>query len=62
MDPNTIAQLALIALNAALQLIANVKAQTGMTDDQILAHAQQVSQGNDAAYAAMKAALTPASS
>lgn len=57
MDPNAYVNLALIALNATLQLIAALKSQHGLTDDQILAQAQTVTQGNDAAYAALKNAL-----
>lgn len=53
--------LALVALQAVLQLVAQIKSQSGMTDDQILASAQSVAQGNDSAYTALKAALTPAS-
>lgn len=61
MDPTAAVNLALIALQAVLQLVAEIKSQSGMTDDQILASAQQVAQGNDASYAALKAALSPAS-
>lgn len=59
MDPNAIVNLALIALNGILQLIASVKGQSGITDDQIAAQVQSVTQGNDAAYAAIMAALNP---
>jgi hypothetical protein len=59
MNPTVAVNLALTALQAVLQLIAEIKGQTGMTDDEILAQAQTVAQGNDAAYAALKAALTP---
>ena len=61
MDPTAAVNLALVALQAVLRLIAEIKGQSGLTDDQILAQAQQVSAGNDAAYAALKSALTPAS-
>lgn len=57
MDPNKAIQLGLLALNATLQLIGEIKAQSGMTDDQILAHAQTVTAGNDADYAALIKAL-----
>ncbi len=62
MDPNAIVNLALIALNGILQLIASIKGQGGLTDDQIATQVQTVTQGNDAAYAAIMAALkaTPA--
>lgn len=61
MDPTAAVNLALVALQAVLRLIAEIKGQSGLTDDQILAQAQQISAGNDAAYAALKSALTPAS-
>ena len=61
MDPTVAVNLALVALQAVLRLIAEIKGQSGLTDDQILAQAQQISAGNDAAYAALKSALTPAS-
>ena len=57
MDPNAIVNLALVALNGILALIAQVKQQGGLTDDQIAAQVQTVTQGNDAAYAAIMAAL-----
>jgi len=49
-----------VLLNQVLGFIATVKGQAGLTDDQILAEAQKVTAGNDADYAALKAALTPA--
>lgn len=61
MDPTVAVNLALVALQAVLRLIAEIKGQSGLTDDQILAQAQQISAGNDAAYAALKSALTSAS-
>ncbi len=57
MDPVTITNLALLALKAVLELVAEAKAQSGLTDDAILAQAQQVAAGNDDLYAAMVAAL-----
>lgn len=60
MTPTALVNLALTLLNQLLAFIANIKGQSGLTDDQILAEAQKVSAGNDAAYAALKAALTPA--
>lgn len=57
MDPNAIIQLALAGLNAIVQLVAEVKSQHGMTDDQIAAHVQQISGDNDVMYQQMIAAL-----
>jgi hypothetical protein len=57
MDPNAIVNLALVALNGILQLIASIKGQGGLTDDQIAAQVQAVTAGNDAAYQAIIAAL-----
>ena len=57
MDPVTIINLAMVALNGILQLVAEIRGQGSLTDDQILAQAQQVAAGNDAAYQAIVAAL-----
>lgn len=57
MDPTTAVNLALTLLQAVLNLIAEIKSQSGATDDAILAQAQQLTAGNDAAYAALIAAL-----
>jgi len=57
MDPNALIQLALAALNAILSVIGQIKSQGGLTDDQIAAQVQTLTQGNDQAYAAMIAAL-----
>lgn len=57
MDPATAINLALVALQAVLNLIGEIKSQSGATDDQILAQAQTITAGNDAAYAALVAAL-----
>lgn len=59
MDPVSIVNLALVALNGILSLIGEVRSQGGLTDDQILAQAQQITAGNDQAYAAIVAALKP---
>jgi hypothetical protein len=59
MDPVSLVNLALVALNGVLELIASIKSQGGLTDDQILEAAQQVTAGNDAAYNALVAALKP---
>jgi len=53
--------LAIQALASLLSLIATLKTQHGQTADQMLAHAKQVSAGNEATYQALVAALsTPA--
>lgn len=57
MDPNAIVNLGLVALNAVLGLISQVKSQGGVSDDQIAANVQALTQGNDAAYTAIMAAL-----
>lgn len=57
MDPTAAVNLALIALQAVLQLITQIKSQSGLTDDQILAEAQNVSGANDTLYATLKATL-----
>lgn len=41
MDPNTVVNLALTALNEILSIIAHVRAQGGMTTEQIAALADQ---------------------
>lgn len=60
MDPNALVNLALVALNGILALIGEIRGQGGVTDDQIAAQVQQITQGNDAAYAAIMNALNPA--
>lgn len=62
MDPTTLVNLALLALQQILALIAQIKSQGGLTDDQILAQAQQITTGNDQAYAVLVAALKPPAS
>jgi hypothetical protein len=57
MDPTVLVNLALAVLNQVLAMIAQIKGQSGLTDDQILAEAQKVTAGNDAAYQALVAAL-----
>ena len=59
LNPTTIVNAALLILNQILAFIAEIKGQSGLTDDQILAEAEKISAGNDAAFAALKAALTP---
>jgi hypothetical protein len=51
--------LALVLLNTLLGFIANLRAQGGLTDDALAAQVQSVTQKNDAAYAALMAALNP---
>lgn len=58
MDPTAAVNLALVGLNAILQLISNIKSQGGLTDDQIAAQAQTITAGNDTAYAQLVAALS----
>lgn len=57
MDPNALVQLALLALNAILNVIGNIKAQSGMADDAILAQAQALVGANENLYAALEASL-----
>lgn len=57
MDPNAIVSAALLALKAVLGVIAEVKGQSGLTDDQILAQAQTLAGDNDQLYATLTAAL-----
>lgn len=57
MDPTAIVNLALLALQAILNVINQIKSSGGMTDDQIAAQVQVITQGNDAAYAQIIAAL-----
>lgn len=60
MDPNVYVNLGLTILNNALQLIAKLKADAGLTDDQILAAAQQANADNAAQIAKLLAGLSPA--
>ncbi|HVI10517.1 MAG TPA: hypothetical protein VND65_19670 [Candidatus Binatia bacterium] len=57
MDPNAIIQLALAGLNAIVGVIAEIKSQHGMTDDQIAAEVQKITGDNDLTYQQMIAAL-----
>ena len=56
-DPATDIQLGLFALKSILGLIASLRAQHGMTNDQIMAHAKTVTAGNDEQYQQLVAAL-----
>jgi len=58
MDPVTILNLALAALQGLLQLISTIKSQSGLSDDAILAQAQTLTGANTAAYNALVAALS----
>jgi len=51
--------LALALLNTLLGYIGQLRAQGGLTDDALAAQVQVVTQKNDAAYAALMAALNP---
>lgn len=57
MDYSVLIPLALQGVTAALNLVAELKAQSGQTDDEILAAAQATLGANDQTYAAIKAHL-----
>ena len=57
MNPTAAVNLSLIALQAVLNLIAELKTQSGMSDDVILAQAQQISGANDTLFTTLQAAL-----
>lgn len=57
MDPNLIIGLASAGINAALEIIAHVKAQSGLTDDQIMAAFNDHAPATKAAIAGYLAAL-----
>lgn len=59
MDPKAQAliSLSLEALKAVMGLIAEVKSQHNLTDDQLLTHAKDLAAGNDALYTALQATL-----
>lgn len=57
MDPTVLINLGLGLLNQVLGFIAEIKSQSGATDDAILAQAQKITAGNDAAYAQLVAVL-----
>lgn len=59
MDPATIMALALQGLQAILNLIGQIKSQSGMTDDQLAAQVATLTTGNDALYQQMITALQP---
>jgi hypothetical protein len=56
MNPADI-NLALALLNTLLGFIGSIRAQGGLTDDQLADQVQKVTAGNDEAYAALIAAL-----
>ncbi len=57
MNPAGVVNLILVLLNQGLALLAEIKGQGGLTDDQILAQAQTLTAGNDTAYQNLVAAL-----
>lgn len=59
MDPQVIVNAALLALQGILAVISEIKAQNGLSDDDILTAAKTASAGNDVLYASLVAALTP---
>ena len=59
MDPTAAVNLALVALNGILQLIAGIRGQGGVSDDALAAQVQTVTKGNDDAYNAIMSALNP---
>lgn len=58
MNATVLVNIALGLLNQVLGFIAELKSQSGLSDDAILAEAQKITAGNDAAYAALVKALT----
>jgi hypothetical protein len=60
MDPVTTVNEALAALDALLNIINAIRGQGGMTDDAILAAAQQQTLANSAQIQALLTALPPA--
>ena len=57
MNPTEIMNLALLALNQILSLIAMIRGQGGLSDDTINAAALTAAQGNDTLYQQMIAAI-----
>ena len=57
MDPTAIVNLALLALQAVLNMISEIKGQSGLSDDQIMAQAQALAGANDTLYQTLMAAL-----
>lgn len=57
---NLIISLALSGLNSILTLVGEIKSQGGLTDDQILAHAESVTEKNSQLYLTLLAALANA--
>lgn len=57
MDANQIIELATDGIEAALKIIASVKAQSGMSDDEIIAAAQTENDASKAAITNYLAAL-----
>jgi hypothetical protein len=61
MDPTQVVNLALVILNAGLNLLAHIRSQGGLTDDQILAQAQATTGENSSLIQKYLASLPPAS-
>lgn len=57
MDATAITNLALMALQAVLNVIAEIRSTSGLTDDAILAQAQALDGANDTLYSTLQAAL-----
>jgi len=55
MDPNLVVSLALTALNEILSIISHIKAQSGMTTEQIAAQADELDLANKEAIRALLA-------
>ena len=59
MDPVATVNAAVLALDAILNIIGQIKGQSGMTDDQIIAAAQSQTLANSAQIAQILASLPP---
>lgn len=57
MDPVSIMNLALLSLKAVLNVIAEIRGTSGISDDAILAQAQTLTGDNDALYTTLTAHL-----
>ena len=57
MDATALTNLALLALQAVLNVIAQIKSTSGLTDDAILAQAKAISGSNDQLYQTLVTAL-----
>ena len=59
MDPIAIANEAVILINAALNIIGSLKANSALTDVQLLTAAQNTVNANDKLYNTLLSALSP---